>query len=343
MRTEALVVTGAGGVGKTTVSAALGVAAARRGLRTLVVTIDPARRLADALGLKQLGAEPQPLPGEPKLWAAMLDATASWEAIALRHADPIIAQRLVHNEFFVAATTHFPASQSYAASEEATNFLEAKVWDLVIVDTPPAGGGIDFFTAPAEMADLVGGRLLRWMTLGRLPGRRLLFDRAARPALRLADQVLGANLLERVADFLFDLRTTYDGVARRAEEIETQLRRAKTLVVTTADPSAVREAIRFFRELPEVATRPAGVVFNRTLPVSWIRGRTNKAPAELAENLRRWGAEAQRQVDVRSEFSARYRTKVATLPWRAAAPTELDTLEALANDLSGIELEALFG
>ncbi len=343
MTPKALVVTGAGGVGKTTVSAALAVAAARRGLRTLVVTVDPARRLAAALGLKTLGAEPQPLPDEPLLWAAMLDATASWEAIALRHADPAVARRLVRNEFFVAASNHFPASQSYAAAEEATNFLEARVWDLVVVDTPPAAGGIDFFTAPGEMADLVGGRLLRWMTLGRIPGRRMFFDRAGRPALRLADQVLGANLLERVADFLFDLRTTYDGVSRRAQEIETHLRRAKTLVVTTADPAAVREAIRFFRELPEIAGRPVGVVFNRTLPESWGKGRAGKAAPDLVENLRRWGSEAQRQTDVRAEFSARYRTLVATLPWRSTPPNRLETLADLAEDMAGITLEDLIG
>ncbi|MEX1043157.1 MAG: ArsA-related P-loop ATPase, partial [Acidimicrobiia bacterium] len=118
MRTRTILVTGGGGVGKTTLSAALGVVSARQGLRTLVITVDPARRLADALGLDRLGTEPEPNPDEPNLWAAMLDASASWTAIALHHADPDVAERLVANPFFQAATTHFPASQSYAAAEE---------------------------------------------------------------------------------------------------------------------------------------------------------------------------------------------------------------------------------
>ena len=191
--TRTVLVTGAGGVGKTTFSAALAVTAARRGVRTLVVTVDPARRLASALGLTELGDEPQPHLEEPNLWAAMLDSAASWRAVAMRHADPDVATRLADNEFFRAASEHFPASQAYAAADQAATFVQARAWDMVIVDTPPSGGGIDFFTAPAQMADLVGGRLLRWITGGPLPGRRFFYDRAARPMLRAADTILGSG------------------------------------------------------------------------------------------------------------------------------------------------------
>jgi anion-transporting ArsA/GET3 family ATPase len=338
---RALLVTGGGGVGKTTVSAALGVAAARRGIRTLVVTVDPARRLADALGLEHLGNEPQPLSDLPELWAAMLDASASWQAIARRHADPEVAERLVDNEFFNAATTHFPASQSYAAAEEAATFLDARAWELVVIDTPPSAGGIEFFTAPSAMTDLVGGRLLRWLTGGRLPGRRFIFNRTARPALRIADSVLGSHLLERIAEFLMDLRTTYDGVSHRSREIEAHLRRSTTVVVTTADPSPIREAVRFFRELPEVAVRPAAVVFNRTLPEDWIDAQSGDAEPELAENLHRWSAEARRQRDMRLEFASRYLTAVATIDWQPHPPTDLDTLERLVTEADGLDLDRL--
>src|SRR5690606_2806029 len=197
--TKALVVTGAGGVGKTTISAALAVTAARSGLRTLVLTVDPAQRLSTALGIA-IGNEPDPHPEEEGLWVAMLDATASWQEVVRRHADPDVAERLIDNEFFAAATSHFPASQSFAAAEQAATYIDARAWDLVVIDTPPAAGGIDFFTAPARMADLVGGRILRWLTGARLPGRRFLFDRTAKPMLRLADHVLGSNLLERIAE-----------------------------------------------------------------------------------------------------------------------------------------------
>ena len=135
-----------------------------------------------------------------------------------------MAERLSTNEFFLAAAGHFPASQAYAAADQAATYVQARAWDLVIVDTPPSGGGIDFFAAPAQMADLVGGRLLRWITGGPLPGRRFIYDRAARPVLRVADNVLGSDLLERVAEFLIDLRTTYDGVAQRGREIERVMR-----------------------------------------------------------------------------------------------------------------------
>ena len=101
--TRTLLVTGAGGVGKTTIAAAVAVRAARKGLRTLVVTVDPARRLAAALGIASLGNEPQPHSEEPNLWAAMLDSSASWRAVAVRHADPEVATRLADNEFFKAS------------------------------------------------------------------------------------------------------------------------------------------------------------------------------------------------------------------------------------------------
>jgi anion-transporting ArsA/GET3 family ATPase len=260
----------------------------------------------------------------------MVDAASSWQAVARKHADPAVAERLVESDFFRAATAHFPASQSYAAAEEAAVYLESGTWEVVVVDTPPAAGGIEFFTAPAQMSELIGGTLLRLLTGGRLPGRNLLFNRGARPLLRFADQLLGSDLLEMVAQFLMDLRTTYDGVRRRARVIEAYLQQATTLVVTTADPAPLVEAARFFRELPEVASPPALVVFNRSLPMRWttapVSARTNLA---LAENLHRWGAEAQRQADARAEFASRYPAPLASIPWLAQAPTDLEALAGL--------------
>ena len=340
--TRAVLVTGAGGVGKTTVAAALGVASARAGMRTLVLTVDPARRLASALGLGELGDEPQPHEDEDLLWAAMLDASASWRAVAERHAEPEVAARLVDNEFFLAASEHFPASQSYAAADQAATFVQARAWDLVVVDTPPSGGGIDFFLAPAQMADLVGGRLLRWLTGGPLPGRRFLYDRAGRPMLRVADAILGSDLLERVAEFLLDLRTTYDGVALRGREIERVTREASTLVVTTSDPAPVAEAVKFFRELPRLATAPIGVIFNRALPKSWIAPHiADGTTLELAANAERWATETLRQADARAEFSVRYGARVGTIPWAPVPPTDLDGLADLIAAGANLPLREL--
>lgn len=340
--TRTVLVTGAGGVGKTTISAALAVDAARRGIRTLVVTVDPARRLAQALGLDDLGDEPQPHAEAPELWAAMLDSAASWRAVAMRHADPEVATRLADNEFFQAASEHFPASQSYAAADQAVTFVQARAWDLVIVDTPPSGGGIDFFTAPAQMADLVGGRLLRWITGGPLPGRRFFYDRAARPVLRIADNILGSGLLERVSEFLLDLRTTYDGVARRGREIEEVLRGAAILVVTTADPAPVAEAVRFYRQLPDIASTPVAVLFNRALPPDWATvSPPPDLPVELGRLVEQWSAETLRQGDAREEFSSRYEATVAMVPWRPEPPTDLDGLASLIESSQGLPWDRL--
>ena len=335
--TRTILVTGAGGVGKTTVSAAIAVYAARRGIRTLVVTVDPARRLASALGLEDLGEDPQPHSDEPNLWAAMLDSAASWRAVAVRHADPDVAERLADNEFFRAASEHFPASQSYAAADQAATFVQAKAWDLVVVDTPPSGGGIDFFTAPAQMADLVGGRLLRWITGGPLPGRRFFYNRAAKPVLRIGDTILGSDLLERVSEFLLDLRTTYDGVSRRGREINQVLGEARILVVTTADPAPVDEAVGFYRRLPELASTPAAVVFNRCLPNEWAAVVPGPdLSAEHALLAEQWSAETVRQADARGEFSTRYGATVVTLPWRPRPPTDLESLASLVEEGQGM-------
>jgi anion-transporting ArsA/GET3 family ATPase len=332
-------VTGAGGVGKTTVSAALAVYSARRGTRTLVLTIDPAKRLADALGIAELGNDPAPVSGEPNLWAAMLDVTASWEAILDRHTEPEIAARLRDNAFFRAIADRFPAAQAYAAGEQLADYLEAGAWELIIVDTPPAGGGIDFFAAPGRMSEMVGGRVLRFLTGAGLPGRRALYRFTARPMFRIADAVLGGPLLEDLAEFLLDLRTLYDGLSMRAATIERYLARSHILVVTTAQPSALREASRFYEELPDLAAAPNGVLFNRFLPAEWAAlrprlptdGLTPEDASELRDNLRNWSAEALRQTDARTEFAAQYATPTGAIAWRDQAPTTLDALEALVR------------
>ena len=173
--TRALIVTGGGGVGKTTLSAAIAVSAAAAGARTLVITVDPAKRLGDAFGIEELGNHPAPVAGAPNLAAAMLDAAASWEALVIEHAAPDVAERLLPNPFFRAIADRFASGQSFAAADQMTRHIQSKAWDLVVVDTPPAGGGIDFFNAPGQMRSIVGGRVLRWATGSRIPGRRRIY------------------------------------------------------------------------------------------------------------------------------------------------------------------------
>lgn len=327
--TSTILITGGGGVGKTSVAAAIGVAMAEVGHRTLVLTVDPARRLADALGLAKLGNQPEPNPELRNLYAAMLDSAASWDAIAYRHAPEEVADRLVTNPLFEAVAKRFPSGQSYAAAEEMAVQLESGEWEVLVVDTPPAAGGIEFFQSPAMMRELVGGRLLRWLTGASLPGRRGLFNFAARPALRLADALLGGPLLEQVADFLFDLRTTYDSITDRARHIDAHFASARVAVVTTADPAAMRETGRFYRE----GITPDVVVFNRALPPRWADPaeplEDGRSAGLINDNLNRWALEVRRQADARADFAGRHSTPVTTVPWLADAPVDLDGLRLL--------------
>ena len=338
--TETIIVTGAGGVGKTTLSAALACAIADAGKRTLVLTIDPAKRLADALGIEDLGDEPRPVIGQPGMSAAMLDVSASWEAIIHRYAEPEVGDRLLVNPYFRAIADRFPAAQAYAAGERMAEYIESKSYDVIVVDTPPSGGGIDFFRAPATTGDLVSGKLLKWLTGSNMPGRSFLYRFTARPMLRLADSVLGGPMLSDVADFLLDLRTMYDALSNRSRTIERYLRGAHTVIVTTADPTPIHETRRFFRELGGIEIRPEGIVFNRTLPRAWvadadrpIRGVDDAALRALAkENLRAWAGEARRQEDAADEVSARYGVPVHHVPWVTPPPTSLEELTALLDD-----------
>ncbi|MCH9804698.1 AAA family ATPase [bacterium] len=330
--TDIVLVAGAGGVGKTTLAAGIGVAAAREGRRTLVLTVDPARRLATALGLKKLSNVAHPNPDLDTLWAAMLDAGASWEAIARRHAPPEVAERLVASPFFDAIARQFPAGAAYAASEEMAEQVENGAWDLVVVDTPPSSGGIDFLTAPAQMRTLVGGRVLRMLTGGRLPGRKTFFDRATKPALRLMDGILGGGLLQDVGDFLFDLRHTYDGIALRSKSIAAHMERAHMVLVTTNDPLPLIEADRFVAERPG-NTRTPIIVFNRTLPETWITASTTVTNPRLVENLSRWAGEAAYQRDMRTDWTTRHELPVVDVPWQADTPNDIGVLETLADPI----------
>lgn len=344
--TSLVVVTGAGGVGKTTLSAALAIAVASPTTRTLVMTVDPAKRLADALDLTSLGGDPVPVIDAPDVWAAMLDATASWEAIVHRYSEPEIADRLLVNPYFRALADRFPAAQSFAAAETMSIFIESGSWDHIVIDTPPSAGGLDFYLAPARTADLVGGRLLHWLTGAQLPGRRFLYRFTGRPLLKVADTVLGGPLLEDVADFLLDLRTMYDALTARAHTMQRYLQRATTLVVTTADPAPVSEAVRFFEELTEIDVEPAAIILNRALPTAWADAALLPIPnvpdpavrAELTKNLVNWGGEARRQSAAMVGLADRYGVPLVAVPWVPVPPTNAKSLISL---LDGIDLGAV--
>lgn len=326
--TGVLCITGAGGVGKTTLSAAIAVHLARHGAKTLVITVDPARRLGQALGLAAVDREVHPTE-EPNLWAAMLDARGSWEDIARRYAPPDSAARLLDNAFFQAVARRFPASQAYAAADTMTRQVESGDWDAVVVDTPPSAGGVEFFTAPRDLLDLVNGPLLRALTGEGIPGARIALRLTVTPFLKLADAVLGSEVLEDLSMFLFDLRSTSAGLAQRSEEIAAVYRRTRNIVVTTADPTPLAEARNFVDLLPGLTTPPEMLAFNRAVPPGWEEAPVPSDDDPVSTNLRLWAAEAGRQRRIREALGRDLGIPVHTVPWAPDTPKTIDALAAL--------------
>jgi anion-transporting ArsA/GET3 family ATPase len=280
---EIVVFCGSGGVGKTTTAAATAVAAVTElGGTVLVLTIDPARRLADALGLEGIGNVERRVPDaalraaglEPRgeLYAAMLDTKASWDDLVLRHApDEETAYKILENRLYHNITARFVQSHDYIAMERLYDLHSSGRYDLIVVDTPPTRNAIDFLEAPNRMADFFGGRLLRWLIAPyRLAGRRgaRVVNFASRPFYQLADRVLGSQFLQDIAEFFLNFQTMYDGFIARAQAVERLLhdRRTSFAVVTTLEGAPLREAEFFCQELAARRFPLGAIVLNRVLP-----------------------------------------------------------------------------
>ena len=280
---DIVVFCGAGGVGKTTTAAATALAAAlRRDKRVLVLTIDPARRLANALGLEGFGNIERRVPDEAmkpagleprgQLFAAMLDTKASWDDLVLRHApNEETAYRILENRLYHSITSRFVQSHDYIAMERLYDLHSSGRYDLIIVDTPPTRNAIDFLEAPARMADFFGGRLLRWLTMPyRVGGRRgaRFVNFASRPFYQMADRVLGSAFLKDIAEFFLNFQTMYEGFVTRARGVEQLLHQRRTtfVVVTTLETSPLREASFFCDELNQRKFGLGALILNKTLP-----------------------------------------------------------------------------
>jgi anion-transporting ArsA/GET3 family ATPase len=311
---EVVVYCGSGGVGKTSVAAASALtAAARLGGKVLVLTIDPARRLADALGLEAFGnvARRVPLDAyaelgvEPRgeLWAAMLDTKQSWDELVLRHApDEATAYRILDNRMYHNVTSRFVQSHDYIAMERLYEIHASGEYDLIIIDTPPTRNAIDFLEAPARMADFFGGRLLRWLTMPyRLGGGRggRVFNAASRPFYQMADRVLGSQFLQDIAEFFLNFQSMYSGFVERAQSVEQLLhdRRTTFAVVTTLEGAPLREAETFCHELTTRHFDLGALVLNKALPEYLLSADGERAADvlgresdDLARELARTGA-----------------------------------------------------
>ena len=332
---EVIVTAGSGGVGKTTSSAALALAAARSGRRVVVVTIDPAKRLADALGLGigGLGDAPSridgPWPGE--LWAAMLDTKASWDDLVSRHApdrethDAILANPLYRN-----LTGRFVQSHDYVAMERLFEIHGSGRYDLVVVDTPPSRHAIDFLDAPERMADFFSSRLLRWLIA---PARSRVISAASKPFYTVADRILGSQFLEDIAEFFILFQSMYDGFVERAEAVTRLLSDPRTtfVVVSTLEPAPAREAAYFLDELDRRDLALGAVVLNRVLPSSLLGAPAARVARALAADPD--GIASDISGDDEIATTGRVLTEVASsfLNFSVVAEREVDQRTALAR------------
>jgi len=274
---EMILVAGSGGVGKTTLAAAMGIAAAQRQKsRVLVLTVDPARRLATALGLDEFGNTPVRIAPRHfkklgvkvsgELYVAMLDTRAGWDELITRHApDAEIREAVLANPLYRNITSRFVHSHEYLAMERLHDLHATGDFDLVIVDTPPSRNALSILDAPRRMIDFFGSRLLRWLTV---PYRSRLFAVASRPFNQIADRVLGSRFLQDIADFFILFQSMERGFVRRAREVESLLVDPRTafVIVTTLETAPTHEARHLARELDARRMSLGAVIANRVLP-----------------------------------------------------------------------------
>jgi anion-transporting ArsA/GET3 family ATPase len=361
-----VVVVGAGGVGKTTTAAALGVAAARRGRRVLVLTVDPARRLASALGIGSFTGEIQQVRGPGitgDLWASMLDPEAAWRDVVTTHApDPATRDALLANPLFRTITGRFVHAQNYAAIERLEALRRDERFDLVIVDTPPSVHAVDFLDAPGRMAEFFESRLLRWLTI---PSRTRVMSAASKPFLVVADRLLGRRFLRDIADLFELLQQLHEGFAARARAVAGTLADPTTgyVLVTSPEPGPVEDAAGLVTALADRGLPGPVVVANRTVPYDASSARAVEAARRLRRGRAGQGSEvgsalgpdAPPDVDrlldallaLHDSLHARGVAEDAALarlglvpgplrvPEQADAPTDLDGLARLAEELLG--------
>jgi anion-transporting ArsA/GET3 family ATPase len=266
---------GSGGVGKTTVAAALGVEAARRGRRVVVLTIDPAKRLADALGVDELGPEPSQIEldgGEVidggELWAMMLDTAAAFTAVVRRYATTREqAERIVANRFFRNMAGSLSGTQEYMAAETLHLLARDERFDLVVVDTPPTRSALDFLAAPGVLARFLDHRLFRLLMLPARPGMRM-FNAATQPVLRAIGRVVGSEVLADAVAFFQAFAGMEAGFRQRADDVIALLRVPTTVFLLVGSPrrEAVGEAAWFAGQLAAQGIDHVAGVANRVHP-----------------------------------------------------------------------------
>lgn len=275
---KVVVCVGSGGVGKTTTSAALALHAAMQGKRVLCLTIDPARRLANSLGLSQMQTSEQHI--EPALFAQhglacegslaamMLDTKRTFDELVERHASsPEARDRILKNQIYQYVSTSLAGTQEYMAMEKLHAVRQAGNWDLIVLDTPPTGNALDFLDAPEKLTELVDSPTVRWFIEAFQNTGKMSFSilgNAASLVLKGLAKFTGAEFLAKVAEFVTGLNDLFGGFKARAGEVAKALRSRDVafILVTSTSPMAMDEALFFHRRLSSVGMRTHGVVVN---------------------------------------------------------------------------------
>ncbi|GAA1219340.1 ArsA family ATPase [Pseudonocardia alaniniphila] len=357
--TRVIVCCGSGGVGKTTTSAALALRAAQRGRRTVVLTIDPARRLAQALGLEALDNEPHRVagvdgPGE--LHAMMLDMRRTFDEMVYAHAEPGRAESIIENPFYQTISSSFSGTQEYMAMEKLGQLAATGEWDLIVVDTPPSRSALDFLDAPQRMSNFLDGRMIRLLSApARAGGRGLRKIVGAGFTLfaKAVSTILGGQLLADASAFVQAFDTMFGGFRERATATYALLRSPGTafLVVAAPEPDALREAAYFVDRLSADDMPLGGLVLNRTHPVlAQLSATKARAVAEglrgapLAAAVLRLHADrvdlAEREDRLLSRFtSAHPAVAVTKVPVVAGDVSDLDGLREIGALLAAGDRE----
>jgi anion-transporting ArsA/GET3 family ATPase len=293
-RTRIIVCCGSGGVGKTTAAAAIGLRAAERGRQACVLTVDPARRLAQSMGLTSLDNTPRPVDGVDisgggSLHAMMLDMKRTFDEIVEAHADPDRAAQILANPFYQSLSSSFAGTQEYMAMEKLGQLRHADEWDLIVVDTPPSRSALDFLDAPERLGRFLDGRLIRLLTVPARAGMSYMKVLNAGFSMMTSalTKILGAQVLKDAQTFVSAFDTMFGGFRDRAEWTYRLLQAPGTafLVVAAPEPDALREASYFVERLDAERMPLAGLILNRVhvSPAARLSAARSLAAAETLD------------------------------------------------------------
>jgi anion-transporting ArsA/GET3 family ATPase len=341
-----LICAGPGGVGKTTVAAAIALDAARQGRRACVVTIDPARRLADALGLEELTNEPRRVvtgaegPGE--LWALMLDTKGTFDALVTQYAaNPAQSQAILANPFYRNISGALSGTQEYMAVEKLYELHTSGRFDLVVVDTPPTRHALDFLDAPRRLTRFLNNRIFRLLMMPTRAGLRAV-NLATQLFLRTVAKVIGGETVGQAVAFFTAFEGMEQGFRDRADRVEALLAAPATMFVLVAAPrqSAVAEATFFADRLAQASAHVSALVINRMFPrfgtpISPAPPRTPDGFGALAANLADLDAVAgAEEAHVRILAERTPGAVVVRVPFLADEVHDLDGLRTVAAHLA---------